>query len=187
MLALIQAVRHKTGIEIHKILAFTFFDMTQIYGFEHPHASLTFKIIFLYHTRFQINPLHLYGFQRSVAHHVHVALTVEKQCIIILFGKQVVVLPEAFLYLRRSVPVVIRQRKLRPCPLQSLVRSIVEDKIVKQFVRFQRLRLLLHFCLLQRIGFMPGRIHHFGNGSKGIHFRLSVPTREQKDEYKKSR
>ena len=40
---------------------------------------------------------------------------------------------------------------------------------------------------LQRIGYMPGRIHHFGNGSKGIHFRLSVPTREQKDEYKKSR
>ena len=39
----------------------------------------------------------------------------------------------------------------------------------------------------RRIGYMPGRIHHFGNGSKGIHFRLSVPTREQKDEYKKSR
>ena len=187
MLALIQAVRYKTGIEIHKILAFTVLYMAQINGLEHPHALLTLKVILLYHTRFQVNPLYLHGLQRSVAHHVHVALTVEKQRIIILLGKQVVVLPEAFLYLRRSVPVVIRQRKLRPCPLQSLVRSIVEDKIVKQFVRFQRLRLLLHFCLLQRIGFMPGRIHHFGNGSKGIHFRLSVPTREQKDEYKKSR
>ena len=104
VLALIQAVRYKTGIEIHKILAFTVLYMAQINGLEHPHALLALKVILLYHTRFQVNPLYLHGLQRSVAHHVHVALTVEKQRIIILLGKQVVVLPEAFLYLRRSVP-----------------------------------------------------------------------------------
>ena len=97
MLALIQAVRHKTGVEIHKILALTFLYMAQINGFQHPHTLLTLKVILLHHARFQVNPLHLYGLQRCVTHHIHVTLTIEKQCVIILLGKQVVVLPETLL------------------------------------------------------------------------------------------
>ena len=176
MFALIYAVRHETGIEIHKVLTFSFLYMAQINGFKHPHAFLTFKVVLLHHTRFQINPLHLYGFQCCVSHHIHVVLIIKKQRIVILFGEQVVMFPETLFYFYRSIPIVIRQRKYRPLPLQSIVRSIVEDKIIKQFVRFQRLGLFLHFHLLQRIGLMACRIHHFGNGSKGIHFRLLVST-----------
>ena len=72
--------------------------MAQIYGFKHPHAFLAFKVIFLHHARFQVNPFHLYGFQCGVAHHIHVALTVEKQRVIVLLRKQVVVLPETLFY-----------------------------------------------------------------------------------------
>ena len=79
-----------------------------------------------------------------------------------------------------------KAKEISPCPLQSLVRSIVEDKIVKQFVRFPVVQAPSSLQPVQRIGFMPGRIHHIGDGSKRIHFRLSVPAREQKDEYKKS-
>ena len=186
MLALIDTVRHKTGIEFHEVLIFTFLHLAQVDGFEHPHSPLLLKIITLHHTRFQENPLHLYRCQRSIAHHVHILFLIKKQGVIVLLGKQIIVLPEVRLYLQRSVTVIIGQRKYRPLPLQSIIRSIIEDKIIKQLVCLHRLRFFLHFCFQQRIGLVTGRIHHFRNGSKGIHFRLFVSTRNQKGEQQKS-
>ena len=120
-LALEKAVGSEMAEELHKVLVFIPFDRTQIDSLQNPRSLDTLKVIFLHHPCLHEYPLHLHGSERGISYQVHVFLFIKQERIIMLFGKQVVVLPVTFLDIRLFISVVVGQRKFHTLTLQHII------------------------------------------------------------------
>ena len=154
MPALINTISHKTQIKRNEVFILPLLYLPKINSFQHPDTLGTFEIVFLHHTVFQQNPFHLYGCQGSISHQFQVIFIIEEQCVIALLGKQIIMFPLPPLYFRRFINVVKRQWKLSPLPLQSVIRSVTIDEIIKRFIRFYWLRVIINFSLWYSISFV---------------------------------
>ena len=59
----------------------------------------------------------------------------EQKRIIMLFGKQVIMLPVMLLDIRFFISIVVRQRKFHTLTLQHVIGSKIVDKIIERFIR----------------------------------------------------
>ena len=96
-------------------------------------------------------------------------------------------LPVALLNIGFLVSLVIGQRKLDTLTLQGIIGSKIIDKIVERFVRFCRFRLFRQFLLMDRIGFVPDRIHLLSDRCKGVDVRFLVSTGTKDSEHQNPR
>ena len=96
-------------------------------------------------------------------------------------------LPVAFFDIGFLISLVIGQRKLDTLTLQGIIGSKIIDKIVERFVRFCRFGLFRQFLLMDRIGFVPDRIHLLSDRCKGVDVRFLVSTGTKDSEHQNPR
>ena len=142
--ALEKTIGSKTLEELNKMFVFALIDGAQVDGFEHPAPFFALKIVLLNHLGLHVNPFHLNRFERRVTYDVHVFFLVEKQCVIGLPGKQIVVFPETLFNLRGYLTVVVRQRKYRPLMLKLIIGRISVNEVVERLVGLRGYRSGFH-------------------------------------------